>query len=266
MGGRSSVVDEVVGCDQWSWVVRRASWVVGRGSWVVVGRGSWLWSWSWVVVCGHGRGRLVPSLVPLQPRVPSLVLSQDQSLVPSLVSSQPQVNPAAWRPNLSDLNNALLQSICCREVTRGTEGTVESLSLLSGISAIIALHARMGGARLRLTFSHSVAARTALLRRVGRRGAQTLASISARGGGGALLGLTFSHVVAARTSAARAGGVAPTLLPSLCRRRRRWAVRGSNLYALAQRRGSHGCSGLTRFGGVELCRHRPPHTSDLTRV
>ena len=114
----------------------------------------------------------VPSHVPLQPLVPSVVLSQDQSLVPSLVPSQPQVNPAACRPTLALASGrravptyALAQrrgSCCCGVSAVGRRGA-QALAL--------ALHPRLCSARLRLTLSHSVAARTAPLRRVGRRGA-----------------------------------------------------------------------------------------------
>jgi len=138
--------------------VGRGSWVVGRGSWPwslgswVVGHGSWSWSSRSVSLSFAASHSVSRSVAAL---VPSLVPSQDQSLVPSLVPSQPQVNPALWRPTLA-----------------------------------LALHARVGGARLRLTLLHSIAARTAAAR-------------------------------------LRLGGVAPRLLPSLCTRK--WAVHGFDL-------------------------------------
>jgi len=141
--------------------------VVSRGLWswsslvVVVGRASWssVFEWVVVVVVGHGRGHLV-SLTFRCGLSCRLIPSQDQSLVPSLVPSQPQVNPAAWRSTLG-----------------------------------LALHVSVGGARLRLTLSHSVAARTAA----------------------ACLWLC---------------GMAPRLFPSLCTRG--WAARGSDLRWVAR--------------------------------
>jgi len=124
VGCRSSVVG------RGSWVVGRGLWVVGRGSWLssrgssdvgrgrglwVVGRGSVAWV-PWVGVVGRGRcgGLCVGRGLWACCLVPSLVLLQ--SPVPSLAPSQPQVHSAAWSPTLA-----------------------------------LALHARVGGARLRLT-------------------------------------------------------------------------------------------------------------------
>ena len=134
-----------------------------------------------------------------------------------------------------------------RSVSRGLRFTRRRGSQL--LPSLCTRDCRVGGARLRLTLFHSIAARAAAARlRLGGVAGLVLA-LHARVGGTQLRRM-LSHSVAARTAVAglRLGSVAPGLLRSLCIRG--WAVRGADLRSLAQRRGSY-CTAAASRGGVK---------------
>ena len=194
----------------------------GRGSCVVVV----VFEWVVVVVVGRGCGRLV-----------SLTFRCGLSCRLSFRRRISLLFRLSFRRSLR-LNRRrgaqLLASLCTQAwAARGSDlriCTASRLVLLRRVCSraawrpafALALHARMGGARLRLTLSHSVAARTAAAclwlwavalrpgsfprsaRESGRRAAPTCAGwrVAPTHVGSARLRLTLLHSVAARAAAA----------------------------------------------------------------